>query len=88
MVSQVQSWEQDAKLEKIAKLLWDERRLETPTVEDHRRLRREAEEILGPEDNLFRIDWVRATLSLPPLPALADLIRSLRARAISSQNRK
>jgi paired amphipathic helix protein Sin3a len=61
MVSQVQSWEQDPKLEKIAKLLWDERLLETPTVEDHRRLRREAEEILGPEDNLFRIDWVRAT---------------------------
>jgi paired amphipathic helix protein Sin3a len=42
----------------VAKVLWDERRLESPTVEDHRRFRREAEEILGPEDNLFRIDWV------------------------------
>ena len=65
MVSQVQSWEQDPKLEKIAKLLWDERHLETPTVEDHRRLRREAEEILGPEENLFRIDWVRVTTLSP-----------------------
>ena len=61
MASQVQSWEQDPKLQKIAKLLRDERLPETPTVEDHCRLRREAEEIWGPEDNLFRIDWVRAT---------------------------
>jgi paired amphipathic helix protein Sin3a len=61
MVSQVQSWEQDPKLEKMAKLLWDEQLLETPTVKDHCRLCREAKEILGPEDNLFHIDWVRAT---------------------------
>ena len=55
---QVQIWEQDQKLEKIAKLLWDERRLEAPTVEDHRKFRQQAEEILGPEESLFRIDWV------------------------------
>jgi paired amphipathic helix protein Sin3a len=60
---QLQGWEQDPKLEKIAKLLWDERRLEAPTVEDHRKFRQQAEEILGPEDSLFRIDWV----SLPSL---------------------
>jgi len=60
--SQVQSWEQDPKLEKIAKLLWDERRLEAPTAEDHRAFRQQAEGILGPEENLFRIDWVS-----PPL---------------------
>jgi hypothetical protein len=59
---QVQGWEQDPKLEKIAKLLWDERRLEAPTVEDHRKFRQQAEEILGPDESLFRIDWV----SLPP----------------------
>jgi len=58
LIKHVQSWEQDPKLDKIAKLLWDERRLEAPTVEDHRKLRREAEEILGPEENLFRIDWL------------------------------
>ncbi|KAH9983794.1 hypothetical protein BJV74DRAFT_878832 [Russula compacta] len=58
LIKHVQSWEQDSKLEKIAKLLWDERRLESPTVEDHRALRREAEDILGPEENLFRIDWL------------------------------
>ncbi|KAI0302797.1 hypothetical protein B0F90DRAFT_1627282 [Multifurca ochricompacta] len=58
LVKHVQSWEQDPKLEKMAKLLWDERRLENPTVEDHRKFRRQAEEILGPEDNLFRIDWL------------------------------
>ena len=51
-------WEQDPKLEKIAKLLWDERRLDAPTVEDHRKFRQQAEEILGPEESLFRIDWV------------------------------
>ena len=68
MVSQVQSWEQDPKLEKIAKLLWDKQFLETPTVEDLRRLRREAEGILGPEDSLFRIDWVRATCMYTPFP--------------------
>ncbi|KAN0116479.1 hypothetical protein V8E52_005860 [Russula decolorans] len=58
IIKHVQCWEQDPKLEKIAKLLWDERRIESPTVEDHRRLRSEAEEILGPEENLFRIDWL------------------------------
>src|SRR6267154_3673658 len=67
VISQVQSWEQDPKLEKIAKLLWDERRIESPTVEDHRRLRSEAEEILGPEENLFRVDWVRNALPCPSL---------------------
>jgi paired amphipathic helix protein Sin3a len=43
-------------------------------VEDHRRLRREAEEILGPEENLFRIDWVNSRLSRIRL--LAVLITS------------
>lgn len=58
LIKHVQSWEQDPKLEKIAKLLWDERRLEAPTAEDHREFRRQAEEVLGPEENLFRIDWL------------------------------
>ncbi|KAI0048887.1 hypothetical protein FA95DRAFT_1516785 [Auriscalpium vulgare] len=58
IIKHVQSWEQDAKLDKLMKLLWEERRLEHPTVEDHRKLRRQAEEILGPEENLFRIDWL------------------------------
>ena len=61
---QVQIWEQDQKLEKIAKLLWDERRLEAPTVEDHRKFRQQAEEILGPEESLFRIDWVSTHTTL------------------------
>lgn len=59
-------WEQDPKLEKIAKLLWDERRLDAPTVEDHRKFRQQAEEILGPEESLFRIDWV-SRQDLPPV---------------------
>ncbi|KAI0263083.1 hypothetical protein BC834DRAFT_939102 [Gloeopeniophorella convolvens] len=58
LIKHVQGWEQDPKLEKIAKLLWDERRMDAPTVEDHRKLRHQAEEILGPEENLFRIDWL------------------------------
>lgn len=73
-LSQVQSWEQDPKLEKITKLLWDERRIENPTVEDHRGLRREAEEILGPEENLFRIDWVRNALPCSSLPRVHPFI--------------
>jgi hypothetical protein len=31
----------------------DERRIEVPNIEDHRRLFREAEEILGPKENPF-----------------------------------
>ncbi|KAH9179056.1 hypothetical protein EDB89DRAFT_2217542 [Lactarius sanguifluus] len=58
LIKHVQSWEQDPKLEKITKLLWDERRLEAPTVEDHRAFRQQAEGILGPEENLFRVDWL------------------------------
>jgi paired amphipathic helix protein Sin3a len=69
---QVQIWEQDQKLEKIAKLLWDERRLEAPTVEDHRKFRQQTEEILGPEESLFRIDWVSASFRGFGYPTLAD----------------
>lgn len=58
LIKHVQSWEQDPKLEKVTKLLWDERRLEAPTVEDHRAFRQQAEGILGPEENLFRVDWL------------------------------
>ncbi|TFY74206.1 hypothetical protein EWM64_g9806, partial [Hericium alpestre] len=57
LIKHVQSWEQDPKLEKLVKILWDERHLEAPTAEDHRAHRRQAEEILGPDENLFRIDW-------------------------------
>ncbi|KAI0313378.1 hypothetical protein OF83DRAFT_558985 [Amylostereum chailletii] len=57
MIKHVQGWEQDGKLDKLVKVLWDERHLDTPTTDDHRKLRRQTEEMLG-EENLFRIDWV------------------------------
>ncbi|KAI0062716.1 hypothetical protein BV25DRAFT_1803353 [Artomyces pyxidatus] len=58
VIRQVQGWEQDSKLDKLVKVLFDERHLDNPSVEDHRKLRRQAEEIMGPEENLFRIDWL------------------------------
>ena len=55
----LQSWgDADQKQDKLYKLLSDERQLKQPTVDDHRKLLRQAEEILGPEENLFCIDWV------------------------------
>lgn len=54
----MQGWEQDPKLDKVSKLLLDERQIENPTGEDRKVFRRKAEEIMGPEENLFGIDWV------------------------------
>jgi len=56
------------------KLLWEEREVDNPGVEDHRKFRRRAEEILGPDENLFRIDWVWiGAASLPGLLIIAPL---------------
>ena len=54
----VQNWEQDPRNDRLVRGLWDERRHDAPTADDHRRLRRQAEEILG-EESVFRLDWVR-----------------------------
>lgn len=54
----MQGWEQDPKLDKISKLLLDERQIENPTAEDRKVFWRKAEEIIGPEENLFSVDWV------------------------------
>lgn len=58
LIKQVQGWDQDPKLDKISKLLLDEREIENPTAEDRKVFRRKAEEIIGPEENLFSVDWV------------------------------
>ena len=79
-------WEQDPKLEKIAKLLWDERRLDAPTVEDHRKFRQQAEEILGPEESLFRIDWV-SRQDLPPVICSSN-VGQKKKKKNSSRNQK
>ena len=53
--------------------LWDllqrERDITSPTTQDLINARKNAEKILGPDENLFRMDWVR---TIPP-PSLSCL---------------
>ena len=56
LVKHLQVWEQDGRNDKLVKLLWDERQLERPSADDHRRLRHQAEGIVGPDEHFFRID--------------------------------
>jgi paired amphipathic helix protein Sin3a len=49
----------DVKSQDLLELLKKERALSQPTGQDQLNNRRNAEKVLGPDENLFRIDWVR-----------------------------
>lgn len=49
----------DPKSQELLELLKKERTHGTLTTQDQIRCRQNAERILGPDENLFRIDWVR-----------------------------
>lgn len=49
----------DPKSQDLLEHLKRERSLASPTTQDRINSRRHAEKILGPDENVFRIDWVR-----------------------------
>ncbi|TRM60347.1 hypothetical protein BD626DRAFT_549673 [Schizophyllum amplum] len=57
-VKQVQAILADPKSQELLENLKRERSLASPTVQDQINTRRNAEKILGPDENLFRIDWL------------------------------
>ena len=59
MPSQVQVILSDPKSQDLYELLRREREIPSPTTQDLINCRRNTERVLGPDENLFRIDWVR-----------------------------
>jgi paired amphipathic helix protein Sin3a len=72
--SQVQIALPDPKTKDLIEILKRERAIVAPTTQDHVNSRRNAEKVLGPDENLFRIDWVLAPLSSLFQEILADWV--------------
>lgn len=51
----------DGRSQDLLEILKRERTLVSPTTQDQINSRRNAEKVLGPDENLFRIDWVCST---------------------------
>ncbi|KAH9477606.1 Transcriptional regulatory protein SIN3 [Psilocybe cubensis] len=58
IIKQVQSIISDPKSQELLELLKRERSLNSPTTQDRINYRHQAENILGPDENVFRIDWL------------------------------
>jgi histone deacetylase complex regulatory component SIN3 len=52
----------DSRSQELFELLKRDRALQVPTIQDQLNSRRFAENLLGPDENIFRIDWVRSFL--------------------------
>ena len=48
----------DPKSQELLEILKRERSFTSPTTQDRINIRRNAEKVLGPDENVFRIDWV------------------------------
>ncbi|EPQ53755.1 hypothetical protein GLOTRDRAFT_139874 [Gloeophyllum trabeum ATCC 11539] len=57
MIKQIQLALSDSKSMELYELLKKERAITSPVSQDYINLRKQAEAILGPDENLFRIDW-------------------------------
>lgn len=52
----------EPKNQELLEILKKERSLVSPTTQDQKNNRRNAEKVLGPDENMFRIDWVSKVL--------------------------
>lgn len=65
-IKQVQLVLSDPRCHDLLELLRRDRALSSPTMQDQTNSRRLAENIMGPDENIYRIDWVcHATCSYP-----------------------
>ena len=58
LIKQIQTILADPKSQDLYELLRREREISSPTTQDLINCRRNTERVLGPDENLFRIDWV------------------------------
>lgn len=58
-IKQVQLVLSDPRCHDLLELLRRDRGLSLPTMQDQTNSRRLAENIMGPDENIYRIDWVR-----------------------------
>ncbi|KAF5380136.1 hypothetical protein D9615_006181 [Tricholomella constricta] len=58
IIKQAQAVFADPKSQDLLEILKKERSLVSPTTQDQINSRRNAEKVLGPDENLFRIDWL------------------------------
>ncbi|KAF8634812.1 hypothetical protein AX17_004064 [Amanita inopinata Kibby_2008] len=61
IIKQVQTVFSDPKSQELLDILKKDRALVSPTTQDHLSSRRNAEKVLGPDENLFHIDWTPET---------------------------
>lgn len=60
IIKQVQTLLSDPKSQDLYDILRRERDISNPTTQDLINCRKNTEKVLGPDENLFRMDWVRA----------------------------
>ena len=66
LIKQIQTILSDPKSQDLYDLLRREREIPSPTTQDLINCRRNTERVLGPDENLFRIDWVCPSDKLMP----------------------
>lgn len=69
-IKQVQLVLSDPRCHDLLELLRRDRALSLPTMQDQTNSRRLAENIMGPEENIYRIDWVRHPACYHPIDTL------------------
>lgn len=63
IIYKVQAIIADPKSQELLEIVKRERALTSLTTQDRINIRRSAEKVLGPDENIFRIDWVRVSHS-------------------------
>ena len=64
IIKQVQHILADPKSQELYEILHKERELPSPTTQDLINARKHTEKVLGPDENIFRMDWVRGYSSV------------------------
>ncbi|KAG1768758.1 hypothetical protein EV702DRAFT_1181913 [Suillus placidus] len=64
LIKQVQIVLADSRSQDLFELLKRDRALQAPTIQDQLNSRRFAENLLGPDENIFRIDWLPDTKTM------------------------
>ncbi|KAG1721864.1 uncharacterized protein EDB91DRAFT_1064220 [Suillus paluster] len=64
LIKQVQLVLADARSQELFELLKRDRALQAPTIQDQLNSRRFAENVLGPDENIFRVDWLPDTKTM------------------------
>lgn len=81
---QVQNVLSDAKSQDLYEFLRRDRELASPTTQDQINARRNTERVVGPDENIFRIDWVSRS-NLLPHQSIAQLLQLPESKTVTVQ---